>query len=177
MRTNINIRLPFLLAALLAPLFLRAQNDPAGQLKALLDGGRVTAVYSYDVDGNVPLNGSGTAILEGNCFRLSSGSLLILCDGTALYTVDTSSKEAYIENADEAGSLLKDPQSLLANIKDLKIGSASVSGSLKDAQNGSTLHFRLLDIQKGAASGKTDEFRFDPAAAGTDWVITDLRTH
>ncbi len=175
MRTNINIRLSLLLPALLAPLFLRAQGDPAVLLRTLLESGRITAVYNYDLDGNVPLNGCGTAVLEGNCFRLSSGSLQILCDGSAIYTVDSSAKEVYIENADSAGSPLKDPERLLSGIRDLKYNGNTVSGSIDDPQKGSVLNFLLTDISRSAASGSLDEFRFDTASAGPDWVITDLR--
>lgn len=175
MRTNINIRLSLLFLTLFAPLFLRAQGDPAVLLRTLLESGRITAVYNYDVDGKVPLNGCGTAVLEGNCFRLSSGSLQILCDGSTIYTVDTSTKEVYIENVDTAGSPIKDPDRLLSGIRDLKYDGSSISGSIDDPQKGGVLNFLLSDIKRSAAEGKPEEFRFDTASASPDWVITDLR--
>ena len=175
MRTNTNILRWFLLPAVLFSLAAAARDDASAYLKSLLDSGRVTAVYTYDVDGSVPVNGCGMAVLEGNCFRLSSGSLQILCDGSAIYTVDASSKEVYIESVGNAGKLLKDPQRLLSGIKDLKVSGTTVSGTLPDAQNGSTLHFILSEITTGAPAGSKDEFRFDSASATPEWVITDLR--
>ena len=171
MRTNISL----LLFAALLSLAARAQGDATAYLKSLLDSGRVTAVYNFNVEGSTPLSGCGTAVLEGNCLRINGGGMQILCDGSAIYTVDTEKKEVYIEKADSEGSLLKDPKSLLNSIKDLKYGASSVSGSLPNAQDGSVLHFVLSDIRKAAPKNDPAEFRFDTASAGADWVITDLR--
>lgn len=172
MRTNISLIL--LLAALFSP-SARAQGDAAAYLKAMLEKGRVTAVYNYTVEGGTPVSGYGTAVLEGNCFRLDSGNLQVFCDGNAIYTVDTGAKEVYIEKADSAGSFLKDPKDLLESIQDLKYNATSLSGSIPDPQNENTLHFVLSDIKKEGPSGNRDEFRFNPSSVGPDWVVTDLR--
>jgi len=173
MRTNINILCLLLTAFAVLP--ARAQ-DATTYFKSLLESGRITAVYQYDVDGSVPANGCGTAVIEGNCFRISGGGIEMLCDGSAVYTVDTRAKEAYIEMADGASGLLADPRRFLEGIKDLKYDASSVSGSFSHPESG-TVRFMLSDIRKATPSGNREEFRFDTASAGPDWVVTDLRQH
>jgi len=176
---HINIRHIRFAAALACAFALsisaNAQDNAAGRLKAMLESGRISAAYKYDIDGKIPVNGSGTAILEGNCFRISGGGLDIYCDGSNIYTVDSRAKEVYVEKAENSGGWLRDPEEMLSQIKNLKYGSDSISGSITTPGTEGTLNFTLSGIKTLSPSGKKDEFSFDLSAAGPDWVITDLR--
>lgn len=87
-----------------------ALEDFAGQLT----GGEVSFKYSFEVQGDVPVKGSGTAVLKGNAFHIFGNGLEIWCDGKTRWTIDRGSREAYIETVEiESVDYLANPATLL----------------------------------------------------------------
>lgn len=174
MRTDIRIFLT-LLAALLPSAGLAAQENPLTELRQTLASKRLSASYRYDVDGKIPLNGIGTAILQGKCFRISGGGMEIICDSENIYTVDSQAREVYIEKAEETGGWISSPEKFLGQVEELKYGKSSLSGSVKNPSDGSTLYFELSDIRSAPYSEDAAEFSFDVSGLPAGWIVTDLR--
>ena len=70
--------------------------------------------YAFEVQGEVPVKGSGTAELSGAAYHVSGNGLEFWCDGATRWTVDRTAKEAYIEPVDpSAVDYLSNPATLL----------------------------------------------------------------
>jgi hypothetical protein len=62
----------------------------------------VTFSYTYSVDSQVKINGSGTAEVQGNSFYMKSSGMEIWCNGKTKWTVDRASSEAVIESVESS---------------------------------------------------------------------------
>ncbi|MBO4447532.1 MAG: hypothetical protein J5764_05345 [Bacteroidales bacterium] len=149
------------------------------RLHALLSSGnRISATYCFDIDGTIPMNGLGTVVVQGRCFRLDSGKLQILGNGESIYTMDAGAKELYIESAAESNSRLANPEQFIGGMRELKMEGTSVSGSVeaKEGQKTSVVHFNLEGVQVSAPSADSAEFTPQLEELEKEgWVITDLR--
>ena len=90
------------LLSILAAFTAAGQNILSDFAKSLSEG-CATFGYSYSVQGQVPLNGSGTISLQGDAFTMKGDGLEVYCDGTTRWTLDTVAEECYIEGVEEGG--------------------------------------------------------------------------
>jgi len=58
------------------------------------------ASFTYKFTAGSSMSGSGSVVLQGNCFKLSAGSVEMTCNGKDLWTVDKEAEEAIIEPVD-----------------------------------------------------------------------------
>ena len=167
-------------ATLIAAIALCAAAWGQNSLEALKERMLLTRVsldYSYVIDGKVPVKGTGTLLLQGRCYHLTGNGLDIRSDGTTRWTVDSESKEVYIESAEdtEVEFFFTDPEKMLAGVSDLDITSDSVSGVYSDPGNGSKIRFSLSKMKSSEIKETPEEFRFDLAVTDSTWTVTDLR--
>ena len=101
---------------LLGTLTLHAQG-PLDAFAGQLASGEVTFKYSFEVQGDVPLKGSGQASLQGPCYHVFGNGLDIWCDGKTRWTIDQSAREAYVEAVEvESSDYLDNPATLLSSL-------------------------------------------------------------
>lgn len=109
----------FLLTALLlgcAPVFAQ-ERGAFDEFVADLQQREIHFTYRFEVGGDVPVKGSGTAALCGAAYRVSGNGMDLWCDGVTRWSVDRSAKEAYIEAVDpDAVDYLSNPAALLGGL-------------------------------------------------------------
>ena len=85
---------------------------------ATLASKEVSFRYSFEVQGDVPMKGNGTASLCGASYRVSGNGMECWCDGVTRWSVDRSAKEAYIEAVDPTlVDYLSNPAALLGALE------------------------------------------------------------
>ena len=161
-------------AILLVSLAAFAQ-DPVAMLREKLEKGRVTLDYKYDINGNVPFGGSGTATIQGNCYHSSGNGLEIWCNGTTKWTLDSEAKEVYVENAEGMDELQNIVESYLAHMTDVKTVADGLSGVFTNPSDGTKINIRISGIKYAPASGGKKDFTFNTVKLDDSWFVTDLR--
>ena len=90
------------LLLILATLTAAGQNIVSDFAKSLSEG-CASFGYSYSMEGQVPLTGSGTIRLQDDAFTMQGDGLEMYCDGSTRWTLDTVAEECYIESVEEGG--------------------------------------------------------------------------
>lgn len=142
--------------------------------RTMLADSRVSASYSYDVDGTVPVGGKGTVIVQGNCWTSKGNGMRIYCDGTSIWTVDEEAKEVYIEQAmdDSVQSVVG---RFIDKATEIRSSKGVITGSFTDETSGGKVRFRIADVKSTPTSSDLSAFRLRTETLGKDWVVTDLR--
>ena len=166
-------RLFTLLLALAAVLPAAAQSG-AESLRALIDSNRVSFNYTLSAKDKPAISTSGTVLLDGECYHMSTRGADIWCDGVTKWTVDSEAKEVYIEDSDSR-EFLTHPTRYLDKVENLKVTDKSVTGVYNEPSQGAAVAFKLTSIKSAPLSGSSAGFGFDVSALGPEWVITDLR--
>ena len=161
-----------LLLAALGPAIMAQSGTES--LKQLLEGNRVSFSYALTATDKVQVKTNGTALIDGECYRISGNGLDIYCDGSTKWTIDNQAKEVYLEPSEGTREFLADPSALLEHVHNLTVGEKVVSGVFRDPA-GMEVTFRFTSIKSSAQSGSTSGFTFDTSSLSSDWVVTDLR--
>ena len=79
---------------------------------------QVSFSYTFSVNAQTKIQGSGALTVQDNAFKMSGNGLEVWCDGTSRWTVDASGKEAVIESVEEneATRYSANPALLLSNL-------------------------------------------------------------
>jgi hypothetical protein len=118
---------------------------------------------------NTPIQGKAEVMMQGNAYTMRGDGLEIYCDGTKVWTLDMSSKEAYVEPVADAGvNALLDPSS--ADIVFDSEGNP-VSASFV-MQDGLKIDVEILSATKSKIKPE-DVFR-PQVSFGSDWIVTEL---
>lgn len=151
-----------------------AQNNSP---EALLEKCRENCVsldYSFSVRGDLPVTGSGNALIQGESFRTSGNGMSVYCDGKTRWTVDENAKEVYIENVapgEDAGNVIR---GYLVDIVDYSCGKDWIKGCVKRENH--VIDVSLTGISISEADGDRDRFRLDTGKLDPAvWIINDLR--
>lgn len=110
-----------LIASLLSLLCLAgsAQNAVT-RFVARTDTSRLSLDYSFTVFGKTRIMGSGTAMVQGNAFKVEGGGLDIYCNGTDRWIVDEVEQEVAIEPVGpELSDASSNPVALIGAINEL----------------------------------------------------------
>ena len=137
----------FLLPLLLS--LTAAAQPQLGEIAAHLQTDRISLRYDCTYTEDTPVKLTGVLLIQGDCYRAVGNGMEIYCDGTTRWSVDPVSKEVYIEPAEGLSELLEYRNSLSA--------------------------LKISDLKYLPLSDDLTPFRFDAAALGPDWVVTDLR--
>ena len=168
-------RLTLLLLLLAAAVHTVAAQGDASALLKKIEGKRVSFDYSLNTADKISVKHSGSALIEGKCYRIVDNGMEIWCDGVTRWTVDKEAKEVYIEDPGEEADMLLSPSRLLSNVKDLVAGSSTASGKYTGEGPGKGSTFVLTSIKTYEPKGVSNEFVYDISSLGSPWVITDLR--
>ena len=91
------------------------ESGPLEGFAANLASGEVSFKYSFEVKGDIPMKGNGTAALNGDRYHVFGNGMDLWCDGKTRWTIDRNAREAYIEAVDpDAADYLSNPASLLS---------------------------------------------------------------
>ncbi len=137
---------------LLLPLLLSlpaAAQPQLDQIAAHLQTDRISLHYACTYTEDTPVKLSGTLLIQGDCYRAVGNGMEIYCDGATRWSVDPASKEVYIEPAEGLSELLEYRNALT--------------------------ELKITELKYLPLSDDLSPFRFDTAALGPDWVVTDLR--
>lgn len=108
-------------------------------------------------------------MLQGNAYAMRGNGIEVYCDGTSVWTLDPSLKEAYVEPVENAGvNALLDPSS-----SDIVFDAAGnpVSASFI-MQDGLKVDIKIISATKSKIKPE-DAFR-PQVDFGSDWIVTEL---
>lgn len=74
------------------------QKDVLKAFTSKADDQKVSFTYKFTAGSS--MSGSGSVVLQGDCFKLNAGSVNMTCNGKTLWTVDADAEEAIIEPVD-----------------------------------------------------------------------------
>lgn len=94
------------------------ERGPLGTFAEALASSDVSFRYAYEVRGDIPMKGNGTAALCGAAYHVTGNGMDLWCDGATRWTVDRNAREAYIESVDkESVDYLSNPATLLGALE------------------------------------------------------------
>ena len=163
----------YILVAAAVSMTAAAQNS-VESLRAMLDSNRVSFKYTISAKDRPQIGTSGTMLIDGDCYHMSTKGADIWCDGMTKWTVDSEAKEVYIEKAD-IRDFLSNPSAYLDLMEDLKFSDKSVSGVYNEPSQGAAVAFKLTSIKYSPLTGNSVQFFFDVSVLDDEWVVTDLR--
>lgn len=121
--------------------------------------------FTYKVDTQVPVIGSGKVLLKNDCYHVVLDSVDYWCDGQTCWIVDDDSKEVYIDYPADYSEYLKTAEiSYSGNVP---------SRAVIKMEDGSKA---TLTIKNYVPNPSVDRlFSFDVKSLSSDYVVTDIR--
>lgn len=121
--------------------------------------------FTYSTEGEYPVTGKGTAVLQDSCYHAEVSGFDIWCDGETRWIIDTESKEVIVEVAEPLLDLIQN--------LDLKHQGNDVVGATFNLDDGTPVK---LDIKNFKQTDPVNQlFKYDTSRLGDEYVITDLR--
>ena len=145
-----------------------AQNDAVTLWGELKKQGALTMDFSLkgtDADGVVVTNEEGKAYLQGDCYRIECGDMLICCDSKSMWLYNSASGELVIDR-DEALPFMK-----ATNVKKDQLGNVNATYTTDDI----TFKVKVSNMVPPAVSFGADFFTIDEKSLSDDVIVTDLR--
>lgn len=162
-----------LIAAMLLVASAAAQNTQHAaleRLRAAYSESCLTLKCTYSMYvSQTRVQGEAEVVLQGNSYTMRGNGIEVYCDGTKVWTLDQSLKEAYVEQVENAGvNALLDPSSA-----DIVFDAAGnpVSASFI-MQDGLKVDIKILSATKSKIKPE-DAFR-PQVDFGSDWIVTEL---
>lgn len=162
-----------LIAAMLLVASAAAQNTQHAaleRLRAAYSESCLTLKCTYSMYvSQTRVQGEAEVVLQGNAYTMRGNGIEVYCDGTKVWTLDQSLKEAYVEQVENAGvNALLDPSSA-----DIVFDAAGnpVSASFI-MQDGLKVDIKILSATKSKIKPE-DAFR-PQVDFGSDWIVTEL---
>lgn len=162
-----------LIAAMLLVASAAAQNTQHAaleMLRAAISESCLTLKCTYSMYvSQTRVQGEAEVVLQGNAYTMRGNGIEVYCDGTKVWTLDQSLKEAYVEQVENAGvNALLDPSSA-----DIVFDAAGnpVSASFI-MQDGLKVDIKILSATKSKIKPE-DAFR-PQVDFGSDWIVTEL---
>ena len=162
-----------LIAAMLLVASAAAQNTQHAaleRLRAAYSESCLTLKCTYSMYvSQTRVQGEAEVMLQGNAYTMRGNGIEVYCDGTKVWTLDQSLKEAYVEQVENAGvNALLDPSSA-----DIVFDAAGnpVSASFI-MQDGLKVDIKILSATKSKIKPE-DVFR-PQVDFGSDWIVTEL---
>ena len=148
----------------------QTQQAALDRLRAAISDSCVTLECSYSMYvSQTRIEGEAEVVLQGKAFTMRGNGIEMYCDGTKVWTLDTSLKEVYVEDVESADvNAFLDPES--ADVKfDPDGNPVSASCVMKD---GLKVDIRILSMTKSKIKPE-DAFR-PQVNFGSDWIVTEL---
>ena len=163
----------YLIAVIAFSVSASAQGRISHVLDLLRGKDAVSCSYQYRMNGNMPMEGDGVAVICGHKYYAKGNGIENYCDGKSVWTVDRSAKEVYIESA--GGDIASNIEKFLGGIRDFKYDGSSLSCRIVKKEQGLDLEFKAQGIKTVPASEDGTVYSFDVSALDSSWVISDLR--
>ncbi len=151
-----------------AAIGLRAQSSAAtlwGELKKQETLSMDFSLKGVDKDGVVVSDETGKAYLQGDCYRIECGDMLICCDGVSMWLYNTSSEELVI---DVDGAL---PFMNATDVKRDQKGNINATYTADDV----IFKVKVSGIKNPGQKYSGHFFKIDESALPEEVIVTDLR--
>ncbi len=145
-----------------------AQDDAVTLWGELKKQGALTMDFSLkgtDTDGVVVTNEEGKAYLQGDCYRIECGDMLICCDSKSMWLYNSASGELVIDY-DEALPFMK-----ATGVKKDQKGNVNATYVADDI----TFKVKVSNMTAPAAGYGKEFFTIDENSLPEDVIVTDLR--
>lgn len=145
-----------------------AQNEAETLWGELKKQGQVTMNFSLkgtDKDGVVVSEEEGKCSLQGDCYRIECGDMLICCDGKTMWLYNSASEELVIDR-DEAMPFMK-----ATNVRKDQKGNVNATYEADDI----TFKVKVSDIVTVQTPWPAEFFTIDETTLPEDAIVTDLR--
>ena len=148
----------------------QTQHAALERLRAAITDSCLTLKCTYSVYvSQTRVQGEAEVMLQRNAYTMCGNGIQVYCDGTKVWTLDSSLKEAYVEPVENAGvNALLDPSS--SDIVFDAVGNP-VSASFV-IQDGLKVDIKILSSTKSKIKPE-DAFR-PQVDFGSDWIVTEL---
>lgn len=148
----------------------QTQHAALDRLRAAISDSCVSLKCSYSMYvSQTRIQGEADVMLQGNAFTIHGDGIEMYCDGTKLWTVDSSIKEVYVETIEGVDvNALLDPVS--AEIEYDAVGNPTSAVLLM--KDGLKVNIKILSYVKSKIKPE-DAFR-PQVDFGPDWVVTEL---
>ena len=148
----------------------QTQHAALERLRAAISDSCLTLKCTYSMYvSQTRVQGEAEVLLQGNAYAMRGNGIEVYCDGTRVWTLDQSLKEAYVEPVENAGvNALLDPSS-----SDIVFDAAGnpVSASFI-MQDGLKVDIKIISATKSKIKPE-DAFR-PQVDFGSDWIVTEL---
>lgn len=145
-----------------------AQNEAETLWGELKKQGQVSMDFSLkgtDPEGVVVSSETGKAYMQGDCYRIECGDMLICCDGTSMWLYNRDSEELVID-CDEALPFMK-----ATDVKKDQKGNVNATYVADDI----TFKVKVSNITNPSATFAPSFFVIDVKSLSEDVIVTDLR--
>lgn len=145
-----------------------AAGDAVTLWDELKKQGQVSMNFSLkgtDASGVVVSSEEGKASLQGDCYRIECGDMLICCDGKSMWMFNSSTEELVIDH-DEAMPFMK-----ASNIRKDQKGNINATYVTDDI----TFKVKVSDIVPVATPWSSSFFTIDMDSLSENVIVTDLR--
>jgi hypothetical protein len=157
-----------ILFACIAFISVNAQSKAVTLWEELKKQGTVSMDFSLkglDTEGVVITSEEGKAYLQGDCYRIECGDMLICCDGTSMWLYNNATAELVIDQ-DEALPFMK-----ATDVKKDQQGNVNATYVADDI----TFKVKVSNIQHPGARYDAPFFTIDQTTLPEDVIVTDLR--
>lgn len=148
----------------------QTQHAALERLRAAISDSCLTLKCTYSMYvSQTRVQGEAEVMLQRNAFTMCGNGIEVYCDGTKVWTLDSSLKEAYVEPVENTGvNALLDPTSADV-VFDADGNPVSASFIMQD---GLKVDIEILSVAKSKIKPE-DAFR-PQVDFNSDWIVTEL---
>ena len=148
----------------------QTQHAALERLRAAISDSCLTLKCTYSMYvSQTRVQGEAEVMLQRNAFTMYGNGIEVYCDGTKVWTLDSSLKEAYVEPVENTGvNALLDPTSADV-VFDADGNPVSASFIMQD---GLKVDIEILSVTKSKIKPE-DAFR-PQVDFNSDWIVTEL---
>jgi outer membrane lipoprotein-sorting protein len=148
----------------------QTQHAALERLRAAISDSCLTLKCTYSMYvSQTRVQGEAEVMLQRNAFTMCGNGIEVYCDGTKVWTLDSSLKEAYVEPVENTGvNALLDPTSADV-VFDAEGNPVSASFVMQD---GLKVDIEILSATKSKIKPE-DAFR-PQVDFNSDWIVTEL---
>ena len=148
----------------------QTQHAALERLRAAISDSCLTLKCTYSMYvSQTRVQGEAEVMLQRNAFTMCGNGIEVYCDGTRVWTLDSSLKEAYVEPVENTGvNALLDPTSADV-VFDAEGNPVSASFIMQD---GLKVDIEILSVTKSKIKPE-DAFR-PQVDFNSDWIVTEL---
>lgn len=168
-------RLNFILTLLLVCGTAFCQDLNVQKISEGLANSRISFNFSFKVADKGSRQIGGEALVQGQCFRVRAGSVVIISDSKTRWTVDANSKEIYIERGGKLPSILTNPKQFAKSVSVSSSSADGISGVFSNPEDGLKYNFSISSFVSEPVHEEKSPFTFDVTGLDKSWIVTDLR--